>query len=272
MGCDFSFTIEAKDSLIAEKFFVKAIDEVNRIERLISSWDEITLTAKINLQAGISKVKVNQEYIALLEYSNLVSRLTDGAFDITYASKTSCNYQDIVLDKYDATVFLPKKGMRIEFGAIGKGYAADCVYRLWQDLGVSKGIIDASGDLFVWGYNSSDPWRIAITNPFDISTHFGLVSLSKGAVVTSGDYRNYKWVNGYRESHIIDPKKHKALTDIASVTVFAPTAQLADALATAISVMGVDIGIHRVEQLDGVEAICIDRKGNFYKSSGIGLD
>ena len=212
MGCNFEITVVAPDAKQGDKYITMAVDEIARIEKLISSWDENSQTSEINRYAGISPVKVDIELFELIERANNISQLTDGAFDISFASmdklwvfdgamsqmpdeqlvRSSVNlvgFENVVLNNHDTSVFLKKEGMKIGFGAIGKGYAADMVKKLLTEEGVSAGIINASGDMNAWGSkpNGKD-WQVAITNPIDKNKAFALLPVLDAAVVTSGSY------------------------------------------------------------------------------------
>jgi thiamine biosynthesis lipoprotein len=296
MGSRFDITVVANDSLQGHKYINDAIKEISRIEQLISSWDSKSQTSEINRNSGIKAVKVDKELFDLIERSIAISKLTDGAFDITYASmdkiwkydgsmtqmpsedaiKSSVSkigFENIILDKKASTVFLKLEGMKIGFGAIGKGYAADKAKDLLMTNGVVSGIINASGDMNTWGLQpNGEQWKVAITNPMDKSKAYGLLPISNGAVVTSGDYEKFVEFNNVRYSHIIDPRTGYPATGIISVTVFAPKAELADALATSVFVMGKDVGLNRINQLPNVECIIIDEQGNVFTSNNIKID
>jgi thiamine biosynthesis lipoprotein len=139
--------------------------------------------------------------------------------------------------------------------------------------GVSSGIINASGDMNTWGKQpNGNEWKVAITNPMDKNKVFALLPITNGAVVTSGNYEKYVNFNGKRYTHIIDPRTGYPSTGIISVTVFAPKAELADALATSVFVMGKEAGLDRINQLPKIECIIIDDKGNITKSKNIEID
>ncbi|WP_274476535.1 FAD:protein FMN transferase [Mangrovimonas aestuarii] len=296
MGSRFEITVVAQTETEANQYIDIAVDEISRIEKLISSWDANSQTSLINKNAGVKPVKVDKELIDLIERSIGISKLTDGAFDISYASMdkiwkfdgsmdqmpneeeiknsvAKVGYQNIVIDRAQGTVFLKLKGMKIGFGAIGKGYAADKAKTLLIEKGVVSGIINASGDMSTWGVQpNGEEWKVAITNPMDKSKAFALLPITDGAVVTSGDYEKYVSFNGVRYSHIIDPRTGYPATGILSVTIFAPMAELADALATSVFVMGKDVGIDRINQLPKVECVIVDEKGNLFTSKNIKID
>jgi len=296
MGSRFDFTIVAKDEDTADRYIDMAIHEINRIETLISSWIPSSQTSDINQNAGIKPVKVDQELIELIERCITVSKITDGAFDITYASidkvwqydgsmtkmpskeaiqnsVAKIGYQNIMLDKKAQTVFLKQKGMRIGFGAIGKGFAADNVRSLLKSQGVSSGIINASGDLTTWGKQpDGTDWMVGITNPLNKDNIFSWFPVVNAAVATSGNYEKYVTFNGVKYSHIIDPRTGYPSTGILSVTIFAPSAELCDALATSVFITGTETGLNTINQIKGVECIIIDDKNQIHTSKNIELN
>ena len=296
MGSRFDISVVDIDSASAFEDINIAKNEILRIEKLISSWDANSQTSIINANAGIAPIKVDKELFDLIQRSLAISKITDGAFDISYASMDkiwkfdgsmshmpsekdiansvlSVGYQYIILEESKSTVFLKNKGMRIGFGGIGKGYAADMAKQLLISKGVKAGIINASGDMSTWGKqpNGKD-WTIALTNPMNKKKAFAVLPISGKAVVTSGDYERFVKFNGIRYSHIINPKTGYPATGIISVTVFALSAELADALATSIFVMGVDVGLNRINQLANIDCIIIDEKGSIFTSSNININ
>jgi len=295
MGSDFEITVVAKTQLEADKQIAIAISEISRIEALISSWKTTSETSNINKNAGVSPVKVSKELFNLIQRALQISNLTDGAFDISYASMdklwkydgsmtqipskeaikksvAKVGYKDIIVDPQNSTVFLKNKGMKIGFGAIGKGYAADKAKKLLISNGVSGGIINASGDINSWGSKpSGSSWQVAITNPLNKNKAFAMLPI-KDAVVTSGNYEKYVTFNSRRYSHIIDPRTGYPSQGIISVTVFAPKAELADALATSVFVMGVETGIDRINQLKAIECIIITDTGTIITSNNLTLN
>ncbi len=296
MGSRFDITVVAKDSLEASYFITLAVNEITRIEKLISSWDKNSETALVNKNAGISPVKVSNELYELIERSIKISKLTDGAFDISYASMdkvwqfngtmaqmpnakqikqsvAKVGYRNIILNKEESTVYLKQEGMKIGFGAIGKGYAADKAKVLLVKKGVVSGIINASGDMNTWGKQpNGEEWKVAITNPMNKNKAFALLPITNGAVVTSGNYEKFVMLNGKRYTHIIDPRTGYPSSGIISVTVFAPKAELADALATSVFVMGKEVGLNRINQLPNIECVIVDEIGEVTTSKNIKIN
>ena len=263
---------------------------------MISSWDSLSETSEIIRNAGIKPVQVDPELYHLIERAIKISELTEGAFDISYASMDKIwkydgsmkrlpteeevkqsvekvGYQNIIPDPEKETVYLAKKGMKIGFGAIGKGYAADRAKELLISKGVTAGIINASGDLTTWGTQpDGKPWMVGITNPLNKDKVFSWFPLDNNAVVTSGNYEKFVEFNGKRYTHIIDPRTGWPVSGLTSATIFAPKAELADALATSFFVMGLDTGLDFVNQLPGVECVIVDDNGKIYTSENIKLN
>lgn len=296
MGSRFDITVVAKDEVQANDYIDLALSEISRIEKEISSWDPESETSKIIANAGIQPLKVNRELYDLITRAVKISELTEGAFDITYASMDriwkfdgsmnhlptddeiaqsirKVGYKNIVLDPEHQTVFLKNKGMRIGFGAIGKGYAADKAKQLLISEGVNGGIINASGDLTTWGTQpDGSPWMVGITNPLNKNKVFSWFPLDNNAVVTSGNYEKFVEFNGKKYTHIIDPRTGWPVSGLTSVTIFAPKAELADALATSVFVMGRETGIDFINQLPGMECVIVDDNGKITKSENIQLN
>ena len=296
MGTRFEITVVAPNEEIGYINIDEAVSEIERIERLISSWNEKSETSLINKNAGIKPVKVSRELFNLIERAIKISEITDGAFDITYASMdqiwkfdgsmdkkptadeiknsvAKVGYQKLVLDAENATVFLPEKGMKIGFGAIGKGYAADKAKDLLVSKEVKGGIINASGDLTTWGTKvTGEKWLVGIANPLSKDKVFSWLPVVESSVATSGNYEKYIIIDGEKYSHIIDPRTGYPTRGINSVSIFAKQAELCDALATAVFTMGRDVGLHMINQIDGVEAVIVDSENKVHRSSGILFD
>lgn len=296
MGSRFDITVVAASQKKADSFINIAVTEISRIEKLISSWDPNSQTSSINKNAGIKPVKVDLELFNLIERALKISNLTNGAFDISYASMDKIwkfdgtmnkmpskeaiiksvekvGYQNIILDKNNQTVFLKSDGMKIGFGGIGKGYAADKAKALLIEKGVKSGIINASGDLNTWGKQpSGKDWTVAIVNPLNKEKVFSWMPVNNIAVVTSGNYEKYVTFNNVLYTHIIDPRTGYPATGVLSVSIFTKTAELADALATSIFVMGKGTGLDFINQLNGVECIIIDENNSIITSNNIELN
>lgn len=296
MGSRFDITVVAENETIGDNYIDLAINEISRIEKLISSWDTNSQTSEINRNAGIKPVVVHKELFQFIQRCLKISKLTDGAFDISYASMDKIwhfdgsmtempseieikksvekvGYQNIILNEENSSVFLKLEGMKIGFGAIGKGYAADKAKALLIEKGVTAGIINASGDLNTWGTQpGGKDWMVAIVNPLNREKVFSWMPVKNSSVVTSGNYEKYVKFNNVLYTHIIDPRTGYPATGILSVSIFTKTAELADALATSIFVMGKETGLNFINQLKGVECIIVDENNNIITSNNIQLN
>ena len=295
MGSRFDITIIDKDSAAAEANIDAVIAEVTRIEDLISDWRPYTQVSKVNQNAGIAPVKVDKEVFELTERAIRLSELTGGAFDISFAamdriwkfdgsmkkmptpeaikkSVEKVGYHNIILDRKNSTIFLKFKGMKIGFGALGEGYAADRCKAMMMAKGVEAGIVNGSGDMNTWGKQpDGSPWNIGITNPMQTNELLAIVPLAHGAVVTSGSYEKFVVFNGKRYAHIINPKTGYPATGLCSVTVFGPSAEMANGLSTSIMVMGKKAGLQLIKRYPEMSCILIADDGKSFSSPNLNI-
>ena len=292
MGSVFELIVVDNDKDRAEYLLRAGVAEIKRLEHNLTEYAKSSFTYRINENAGIQPVRVDQETYNLLMRCLQLSRLTQGSFDITsgplkklYNFKSESfalpdrntiraalelvGYEGIFLLDNEH-VFLQKKGMHISFNAIGKGFAADCVKQMWIKMGVENGVINASGDLTVLGKKANgDLWKIGIGNPDQPEKVLCYLSVENASVATSGDYEQFFVNNGIRYAHTIDPKTGKPVTGIKSVTVVSPRAELSDALATAVFVMGIKTGIHFIDQLPQTHCLIVDDQNQISHSSDL---
>ncbi len=296
MGVAFKITAVHKNYVEAKKSIVIGISEITRIEKQISSWKASSQTTLINTNAGIKPVIVSKDLFNLIYRAKKLSQISNGYFDISFASLdkiwrfdstyttlpsknaikqsvSKINYNNIVLDTATLTVFLKDKGMKIGFGAIGKGYAADKAKQLMQANGANSGVINAGGDLISWGQKlNGKPWTIGIANPNNKTNVLSWLNISNMAVATSGNYEKYITINGKRYCHIVNPKTGWPVAGIKSVTTICETAELADGLATTVFVLGVKNGLQLINKLTGVECMIIDEGNKIHYSKNIKLN
>lgn len=290
MGSRFDITIVAQDSLTAETRIKETIAEITRIENLISDWKSDSQVSEVNQNAGIRPVKVDPEVFDLTKRAIAISKITNGAFDISFAalekvwkfdgsmtemptpeqvkkSVEKVGYQNILLDSIQSTIFLKLPGMKIGFGSIGKGYAADKAREVMEAKGVKAGIVNASGDLTTWGKQpNGKEWTIGITNPFDTDKFVKIFSLKREAVTTSGNYEKFVELNGKRYSHIINPITGYPATGLVSVTVFGPSAEMANGFSTSLIVLGKEAGLQLIHRYPAYSCLMITDKGKVFKS------
>lgn len=296
MGNRFEISVVCDDNQHAEQYIDLAVAEISRIEKLLTTFSDDSQTNQINAAAGVTPVQVDEEVYQLIARSLKISELTQGAFDITYGSidkrlwnfdqqmkalpdretaKKSVrliNYKNVLLDAESCTVFLREKGMRIGFGGIGKGYAAERAKGVLQHAGITSGIVNAAGDLVTWGTQpSGKPWTIAIADPDQCDTPFSTMNISDMAIATSGNYAKYAIIDGKKYSHTIDPKTGLPVSGIKSVSIICPNAEFADAMATPVMVMGVRVGLNLINQLQHVACIIVDDRNQLYTSENINV-
>jgi len=296
MGNRFEITVMADDEIWAGQMIDAAVSEIQRIEALLTTFNNNSDTNRINEQAGIAPVPVSREVWQLVQRSLRISSLTQGAFDITYGSvdkrlwnfdKTMkalpdaavakkmvrlINYRNVVVNEQEGTVFLKEKGMRIGFGGIGKGYAAEKAREMLQQMGVKSGIVNASGDLTAWGLQpDGKPWTVGIAHPDMAGLPFSYLNISDMAIATSGNYEKYIVVNGKKYSHTIDPRTGLPVTGIKSVSIICANAEMADAMATPVTIMGIEAGLFMINQLKGIGCIIIDDNNRIFTSKNIHL-
>jgi thiamine biosynthesis lipoprotein len=295
LGSPFEITVVAKDSVEGKQFTDLAINEVKRIENQISDWIPTTQISLVNKNAGIQAVKVDTEVFELVARAIKISEITDGAFDISYASMdkiwkfdgsmtvmpteeaikksvAKIGFKNIVMNKEDQSIFLKLPGMKLGLGGIGQGYIADKVKAVLVANGCNSGIVNVSGDINAWGKQiNQKPWTVGIINPMNKNKVFATFPLENSSVETSGNYEKYVIFNGIRYSHIIDPRTGYPTQGVVSVSVFAKQTEIADALATGIFVLGVEVGLDLVNQLKGIECIIVDDKGKIHASKGIDI-
>ena len=296
MGNRFEISVVADDSRAANAHIDAAVQEISRIEALLTTFNDKSQTNLVNQYAGERPVKVDREVFELIARSKRISDITQGAFDISYGSVDKklwnfdqqmtalpdpataaamvrlINYRNIILDEKKCTVFLKEKGMRIGFGGIGKGYAAERARQLLKERGVNSGVVNAAGDLTAWGCQpNGQPWTIGIADPASARHPFSYLNITDMAVATSGNYEKYVLIGGMRYSHTIDPKTGLPVHGIKSVTIISPNAEIADAMATPVMIMGVKVGLNMVNQVHGLACIIIDETDRVHTSRNINL-
>lgn len=280
----------------SEKTLEAAFDKLSELENILSINKSNTLIDQINENAGIAPVKVDKATYSLIEKGLYYSRLTSGAFDITVGPivklwhigfpdarvpssdeiKTQLplvNYTLVTLDEKKQTVYLEKKGMSLDLGGIGKGYAADEVKNLIMAAGVEHATIDLGGNIYALGNNSNGkPWKVGLQDPFNPrGATIGSVSVINKSVVTSGIYeRCLGTEDGTKYHHILNPSTgYPFKNEIAGVTIISNTSVDGDALSTSTFALGIEEGLKFIEDLEGTDAIFITTDKKVYITSGI---
>lgn len=296
MGNRFELSVVSDNAAWARQCIDAGIAEIQRIEKLLTTFSDDSQTNEINRNAGIQPVQVDQEVFDLVARSLRISELTQGAFDISYGSIDKSlwnfdvnmkqlpdrataqrsvrliNYRNIILDAENTTVYLKEKGMRIGFGGIGKGYGAERAKLIMKQFGAESGVVNASGDLTAWGCQpNGQKWTVAIADP-DLSNEvFSYMAITDMAVATSGNYEKFVMIDGKKYSHTINPCTGLPVTGIKSVTIITTNAEIADAMATPVTIMGIKTGLDMINQMNNIEAVIVDDNNKLYTSKNIHL-
>jgi thiamine biosynthesis lipoprotein len=281
MGNRFEIRVVATDALWANERIDDAVCEINRVEKLLSTFTEDSIINEVNRNAGVKPVRVSAEIFGLVDRALQLSTLTHGTFDITYAVDTEVaataptvktlkkklsltNYTNVVLDATAQTVFLKNNGMRIGFGATSRGYAADRAKYILQMNGVANGVINAGGDLLTWGLQPDNQcWTIGTADINQEKSPYAGLNISNMAVATSFNNDNRKPVKD------IDAENGFPVSHIKSVSIITPTAELADAMATPVIAMGINAGLYLINKLNQMACIVIDDHDRAYTSKDI---
>jgi len=294
MGTMWAITIAGGDSDAARKAAERALDQVAELETKLSEWRPDSDISHVNQAAGIAPVQVGPELVECVRASLEVARWSRGAFDISWAGLRGLwdfspdsarvppppakvkamlplwNYRNIVLDEARSTVFLKKKGMQIGLGGVAKGYALDRAGELLQRAGFPDFLIYAGGQVLVHGKKGERAWRVGIQHPRE-PRHFAFVEIEDGSLATSGDYEHAWTHEGRTYHHILDPKTGFPSARTSSVTLIAKTALWADAIDTAIFIMGPAAGLKALKNAPGgpFEATVVDPAMHLHLSDNI---
>ena len=273
----------------------KVFNKVKELESTLSINENGTLVDKINENAGIAPVKVDDDTYTLVKKGIEYSELSNGLFDISVgpivklwniglpeakvptqeeidAKLPLINYKDIELNDSDKTIYLKKAGMMIDLGGIAKGYTADVISDMLTEEGVNSAIINLGGNVFTHGKKvNGDDWKIGIQNPYsERGGIIGTLVTSNKSVVTSGIYERYLEENGIKYHHILSPKTgYPYENEIAGITIVSDNSTDGDALSTSVFAMGVEEGMKFVNSLDGIDAIFITKDNKVYITNGI---
>ncbi len=286
LGTSVSITVINENNELAERAVEAAFAEIERIERLMSSYDEKSMISVLNSKGSI---EADSEIVDILEKARYFHQISAGAFDITVEpllrlfdasfSERSEPPSDVEIqaalqlvgfDRIEVTsdrIYLPD-GMKITLGGIAKGYAIDRAVAVLKEHGIEQGLVNAGGDMRSIGSKGENPWRIALQNPRNGSEYIAVLPLDNSAVATSGDYERY-FDPDRRFHHIIDPRTGYSATKLMSVTIVTETALDADALATAVFVSGAVDGMMLVNRMENIEALIITSEGNIITSEGL---
>ncbi len=290
MGTRIAVELWHDDAATAEQAIDAVLDEMRRVDVLMSHYKPESQLSQINARAAQGPLQVDRELAELIERAGRLSELTGGAFDITYASVGylydyrarhrptdeqivaglgAIDWRHVIVDRDAATVRFSQPGVRIDLGGIAKGYAVDRAIAILQALGVERASVTAGGDSRVIGDRFGRPWVTGIRHPDDADRVIARIPIVDAAISTSGDYERYFDEDGQRHHHIINPHTGRSAGGVRSVTIIGPDATTTDGLSTSVFVMGPEAGIELVERLGDVDAVIVRSDGKVLYSSGL---
>jgi thiamine biosynthesis lipoprotein len=292
MGTLVAITAVAPTKEEAQVSIEAGFHEIKRLEQLLSTWIATSELSQVNAAAGQRPVTVGSETLELVLRSLEMAGLTEGGFNIAVGPaveawsvtdlqripshaklqslKPLVDWTTIQIDRQARTIFLPKPGMRIDVGGIGKGYAADRAVDVMKRTGARGGVVALSGDIKTFGdLPGMKGFPVGIRHPRQEDANVATIDLKNEAISTAGDYERYFEQEGVRYHHILDPRSLEPARKCQSVTVIATEGTVADGLDTGIFVLGPEKGMALVEQLPDVEAVIIDDQGRMTVSSGL---
>ncbi len=298
MGTEATFSAYTSDREQAERAFAAAYDEIRRVELLMTDWERPGVPdsdiVRINKAAGKKPVHVSAETIEVIDKSLDMSRRSEGAFDITFAAmhglwkfdedmdktlpdpaeiekrRQLINWRDVLVDHKAGTVKLRRVGMRMGLGGIAKGYAVDRCAAVMRAQGLKNFMVQAGGDLFVAGRKGNAHWMVGVRDPRggprDIIAR---MPIEDHAFSTAGDYERGFVLGGKRYHHIIDPKTGYPATASRGVTIFAPSAFLADAIDDAVFILGPKKGMALVDSFPDCATVIVDAHNQVWMSKSL---
>jgi len=290
MGTRIFVEIWADDATAGEAAIDAVMDEMRHIDDSMSTYKPSSEVSKVNALAAKRPVRISRELFGLLTTAMQYSRITEGAFDITYASVgymydfrerkrpseqqiaaalPAVNYRHVLLDRRTSTVRFSQPGVRIDLGGIAKGYAVDQGIEILKARGYQHALVNAGGDSRVIGDRRGRPWMVGIRHPDHPDQIITRIPLVDAAFSTSGDYERYFDEDGVRYHHIIDPRTGHSASKVRSATVIAPTATRTDGLSKTAFVLGPDAAMKIYNRLDDVDAVLVALDGRILYSSGL---
>lgn len=290
MGTAIHVEVWHDDAKVAQHAIAEVLAELRRIDRQMSPYKPESEVSRINRSAGVESVLVSTELVNLIRKAERISILTEGAFDITFASAghlynyregrrpagsdleaavEAIDYRQVTIDEQHSRVTLNKSGMRVDLGGIAKGYAVERSAALLRARGIEHALISAGGDTRVVGNREGRPWVVGVRHPRQDRNLITRIPLADEAISTSGDYERFFEEQGTRYHHILNPATGDSAREVISVTVVGPDATSTDALSTSVFVMGAERGLALVNRLPGYEALVMDRAGKLHYSAGL---
>ena len=290
MGTNIEVQLWSEDDVLAQQAVAAVFEQMETVNQGMSPYIASSELSRVNSEAGKAPVVVSQALFDLLEYAKEVSALTEGAFDITFASVgfmydyrkaqkptqaerdaqlPAIDYAHVQLDARTNTVRFAHPNVKIDLGGIAKGYAVDKAIEALEALGIAHALVTAGGDTRLLGDRRGRPWMVGIRDPRNEAREVVKLPLSNSAISTSGDYERFFEIDGERHHHILSPKTGESAREVQSVTILGPRSVTNDALSTAVFVLGVRAGMDLINRLPEQEAIIIDNQRKMHYSNGL---
>lgn len=290
MGTRIAVELWAEDAARGEALITRVMDEMRRVDELMSTYKPTSQVSLVNARAAQEPVTVDGDLFGLLETALDYSRVTEGAFDITYASVgylydyrrhikpsdaaiaaalPAVDYRHVLLDPKTHSVRFSQAGVRIDLGGIAKGWAVDRGIELLRAAGVARAFVTAGGDTRIIGDRFGQPWMVGIRDPRAEDKVVVRIPLVDAALSTSGDYERFFEADGVRYHHILSPATGRPASAVRSVTIIGPTATRTDGLSKTIFILGIERGMQVLDRAGDVDAIAIDKDGKVYYSKGL---
>lgn len=290
MGTRIAVELWATDQAQGNAAIEAVLAEMRRVDEAMSTYKPTSELSIVNARAAQEPIKISAELFDLLSTALEYSRITDGAFDITYASVgymydfrkhihpdekqiaaalPGINYRHVELDKKNSTVHFARPGVRIDLGGIGKGHAVDRGIAILQARGIDHALVTAGGDSRIIGDRFGQPWVVGIRHPDRKDEVIARIPLEDAALSTSGDYERYFDEGGVRYHHIIDPKTGRSASKVRSATIIGPTATRTDGLSKTAFVLGPEKAIEIYNRLDDIDAVLVTPEGKVLYTKGL---
>jgi thiamine biosynthesis lipoprotein len=290
MGTSIRVELWHEEPMTGEVALDAVMEEMHRIDRAMSPFKPESELSRLNRDAAKAPVRISEEMFELVARSIEFSKLSKGAFDITFASVgcmfdyrkgikptaekiaaalPAIDYRHIRLDRRQRTIEFARDDVRIDLGGIAKGYAVDNCVALLKTRGVKEALVSAGGDSRVLGDKRGRPWMIGIRDPRRKDAVVAMIPLVDDAISTSGDYERYFETDGVRYHHILDPRTGLSATGARSVTIVGADATTTEGISKSVFIMGPERGIRFVESLAGIDAVIIDGDGDMHYTAGL---
>ena len=290
MGTTIRIEVWHPDAEVRKQGIAKALEEMERVNQLMSPYIKESQLYKINEYAHEGPVEVDRDLFKLIQKSLEFSEMTDGVFDITYASvghlfnyrkqikpsdeeiaqaKKLINYKNLILDEGQLTVSFAQEGIKIDLGGIAKGYAVDQAIQHIRNIGIEHALVSAGGDTRLLGDRLGRPWLVGIRDPDKPDEVIAMLPLHDEALSTSGDYERFFIEDGVKYHHIIHPSTGESASEVRSASILGVDATTTDALSTSVFILGVKAGLQLLNDSQDIEGVIVDQNGTLYYSEGL---